>query len=78
MLPMLGMLVAGYMSKQGAAAPAASQSARAGGLGAMLGSLAGTQAGERSAGGGIAGLLDLDGDGNPLNDVIGMLGKLRR
>jgi hypothetical protein len=56
MLPMLGMLVAGYMSKEGGAAPQASQ-ARAGGL---------------------MGMLDADGDGNPLNDVMGMLGKFRR
>ena len=26
--------------------------------------------------GGLAGMLDLDGDGNPLNDIIGMAGKL--
>jgi len=56
MLPMLGMLVAGYMSKEETAAPQASQS-RAGGL---------------------AGMLDADGDGNPLNDVMGMLGKFKR
>ena len=56
MLPMLGMLVAGHMSKEGAAAPQESK-ARAGGL---------------------AGMLDADGDGNPLNDVMGMLGKFGR
>lgn len=27
--------------------------------------------------GGLGSLLDLDGDGNPLNDIIGMAGKLR-
>ncbi|NGX17181.1 DUF937 domain-containing protein [Wenzhouxiangella sp. XN24] len=57
MLPMLGMLVAGYMSKEGAAAPQAASPSRAGGL---------------------AGILDADGDGNPLNDVMGMLGKFKR
>ncbi len=78
MLPMLGMLVAGYMSKQGATAPEATQ-AKAGGLGAMRGSIGGKQTSAgRSSGGGIAGLLDMDGDGNALNDVMGMLAKLRR
>lgn len=56
MLPMLGMLVAGYMSKQGAA----------------------PQPAARGGAGGPADMLDLDGDGNPLNDVLGMLGKLKR
>jgi hypothetical protein len=56
MLPMLGMLVAGYMSKEGAGAAPAAAAKPAGGL---------------------AGLLDADGDGNPLNDVMGMFGKLK-
>ena len=33
--------------------------------------------GGRKSGGGIASMLDLDGDGNPLDDIMGMLGKLR-
>jgi hypothetical protein len=53
MLPMLGMLVAGYMSKEGATAT-------------------------QGRSGGLAGLLDADGDGNPLNDVMEMLGKFGR
>jgi hypothetical protein len=28
--------------------------------------------------GGLASMLDLDGDGNPLNDIIGMAGRLRQ
>jgi len=72
MLPMLGMLVAGYVSKEGAAAP------QAGGLSAMLGSMGGSQAAGRGSADGIAGMLDMDGDGNPLNDVMGMLGKFKR
>lgn len=73
MLPMLAMMVAGYLSKQGAAAAPP----RAGGLGGLLGGLAGAgQAPER--GGGLAALLDLNGDGNPLDDILGVLGKLRR
>lgn len=73
MLPMLGMLVAGYMSKQGGAAPQASQDP-ANALASMFG---GQGAGQSSGAGGIAGMLDMDGDGNPLNDVMGMLGKLK-
>jgi hypothetical protein len=33
--------------------------------------------GGEQAGGGLGSLLDLDGDGNPLDDIIGMAGKLR-
>lgn len=73
MLPMLGMLVAGYMSKQGGAAPQASQDP-ANALASMFG---GQGAGQSSGAGGIASMLDMDGDGNPLNDVMGMLGKLK-
>lgn len=78
MLPMLGMLVAGYMSKEGAAAAPQATQAPAGGLAAMLGGMGGSQAAGRGGAGGIAGMLDVDGDGNPLNDVMGMLGKLKR
>jgi len=77
MLPRLGMLVAGYMSKEGAAGPQATQ-APAAGLAAMLGGMGGSQAAGSKGAGGIAGMLDMDGDGNPLNDVMGMLGKLKR
>jgi hypothetical protein len=34
--------------------------------------------GGEKAGGGLGSLLDLDGDGNPLDDIIGMAGKLAR
>lgn len=77
MLPMLGMLVAGYMSKQGGAASQQAQDPT-GALGSMLGGRRTAQSAGRSGAGGIADMLDLDGDGNPLNDVMGMLGKLRR
>ena len=55
MLPMLAMLAAGYMARQG-----------------------GGQGTGRSAQGGLASMLDLDGDGNPLNDILGMAGKMMR
>jgi len=78
MLPMLAMLVAGYMAKQpgGAAAQPASPG---GGLGALLGSVlgAGSGAGGGSAGG-LAAMLDLDGNGNPLDDILRMAGKAMR
>ncbi len=80
MLPMLAMLVAGFMAKQpggGAAAPAAPASA---GLGSLLGGLLGGQAGASpdAASGGIASMLDLNGDGNPLDDILRMVGKAAR
>jgi hypothetical protein len=96
MLPILAMLVAGYMAKQ-------SGGEGAGGLGGLLGSvLGGGQAGGGGLGGmlgnvlggvmgggggqaapggggglgGLASMLDMDGDGNPLDDIMGMAGKL--
>ncbi len=79
MLPMLAMLVAGYMAKQrgaGASAAAAEPSPSGGGLGGLLGGL--LRGGGTSSGGGIGGLasmLDMDGDGNPLDDILRMAGK---
>ena len=83
MLPILAMLVAGFMAKQqGVGADAAGPTAAAGGgLGDLLGGLLGGQA----AGGGLTGgspglgsLLDLNGDGNPLDDIIAMAGRAMR
>jgi hypothetical protein len=76
MLPMLAMLVAGYMAKQRAASAAAAQPSPAGGgLGGLLG---GGQAAPGGASGGLASMLDLDGDGNPLDDILRMAGKAMR
>jgi hypothetical protein len=70
MLPMLAMLVAGFMAKQGTGAPAG------GGLGGLLGGLLGGKTtGAGSGASGLASLLDLDGDCNPLDDILGMAGK---
>lgn len=76
MLPILAMLVAGYMSKQGGS------EGGNGGLGGMLGNVLGGALGggaAPSAGGlgGLGKLIDLNGDGNPLDDILGGLGKLR-
>jgi hypothetical protein len=75
MLPILAMLAAGYMAKQGGG----QASEGGGGLGGLLGGLlgGGGQAAP-SAAGGLGSLLDMDGDGNPLDDIIGMAGKLMR
>ncbi len=75
MLPILAMMVAGYIAKQGGN--------EGGGLGGMLGNVLGGAMGGGAApsAGGLGGLgkmLDFDGDGNPLDDILGGLGKLRR
>lgn len=76
MLPMLAMLVAGYMAKSGGGAPAASPQA-GGGLGGLLGGLLG---GGKSGAGtpGLASMLDMDGNGNPLDDILGMASRAMR
>jgi hypothetical protein len=84
MLPMLAMLVAGYMAKQRPAGEAAQIAPGGGGLGDLLGGLLGGQtpgAGSAIPGAGTKGLasmLDLDGDGNALDDILGMVGKMMR
>jgi hypothetical protein len=87
MLPMVAMLVTGYMAKQkGAAAAPTAQNAPAGapaatnggGLGGMLGGLlGGSGAGAQRAGaaGGLASMLDMNGDGNALDDILRMVRK---
>lgn len=83
MLPMLAMLVAGYMAKRGSGAEGQTSSA-GGGLGGMLGGLFGglaTGAGSATpevAAPGLASMLDLNGDGNPLDDILRMAGKALR
>ena len=90
MLPILAMLVAGYMSQQ--AGGAQGQQPGGGGLGGMLGSvlgsvLGGGQAAQPSGGmggmlGGVLGSLLGGGTtkqgGNALDEIIGMAGKLTR
>lgn len=98
MLPILAMLVAGYMAKQaggeqgglggllgGLLGGGNQQADGGGGLGGILGNvlggaLGGGQQAAPAAGGlgGLGSLLDMDGDGNPLDDIIGMAGKLAR
>jgi hypothetical protein len=83
MLPMLAMAVGGMMMRQQGGASAAGTAAPAGGaLGALGGLVGGLLGGGRGAapaagalGGALLGMLDQDGDGNPLDDVMRMLGK---
>jgi hypothetical protein len=94
MLPLLAMLVTGLMARQGAAAPAADApggmggglgdalagalgggGSGGGGLGGLLGGLLGGQGG---GAGGLASMLDLDGNGNPLDDILRMAGQAMR
>ena len=65
MLPMLAMLAAGWFARQQAGnnASAASAAAGAGGLGGL---------------GALASMLDADGNGNPLDDILRMMGQDRR
>ena len=80
MLPMLAMLVAGYMAKQQGAGAAEQSAPMSGGLGGLLGGLLGGQGAKPagSGGSGLASMLDLNGDGNPLDDIMRMAGKAMR
>src|SRR6218665_3835311 len=74
MLPLLAMLVTGYMARQhgNAATPAAPAAPFDSDLGGLLGGLfsGGAKAGGAGAGGGgLASMLDLNGDGNSLDDI---------
>jgi hypothetical protein len=83
MLPMLAMLVTGMMAKQAGGGAAAAGGGGGGGgggglgglLGGVLGGLMGGRGGSGGGLGGLASMLDMDRDGNPLDDIIGMLGK---
>jgi len=84
MLPMLAMLVGGFMAKKtGSGATTAKKSSGGilGSLGGLLGGVlggSGSRGGASQAGGGLLSMLDADGDGNPLDDIMGMLGKKGR
>jgi hypothetical protein len=86
MLPILAMLVAGYLAKRGGMGSTQSTPAGGGlgGLGGGLGGLLGGLMGGGSRGGaapgqsGLASMLDLNGDGNPLDDILKMAGKALR
>lgn len=77
MLPMLAMAAAGFMAKSASANAGAAPAE--GGLGGLIGQvtsmLGGGQAGGMDSMAGLAKMIDMDGDGNPLDDIMGMLGK---
>lgn len=80
MLPILAMLVAGYLTKKnsgaGAGDGAGGGALGGGGLGGILGGmLGGAGAGSAGGRGGLASMLDADGNGNPLDDILRMAGK---
>lgn len=77
MLPLLAMLVAGYLSRQGGAGAGAARPNAGGGLEDLVGGMLGGRDSGSSAGG-LGALLDLNGDGNPLDDILRMVGKALR
>jgi hypothetical protein len=81
MLPILAMLVAGYMARQGGSTAAPAEPTGGGpdaGLGGLLGGLFGGQTGSAGSGAGLASMLDMNGDGNALDDILRMAGKAMR
>jgi len=82
MLPLLAMLVTGFMAKQAQGAGQSSQGGGLGGLSGLVGSLGGLfggKAGSNGAGalGGLGAMLDMNGDGNALDDILRMVGKAK-
>ena len=79
MLPMIAMLAAGYMAKQrGGAGHTSSGGGLGGMLGGMIGGMAGGAGRAPGGGGGFGSMLDMDGDGNPLDDILRMAGRKKR
>jgi hypothetical protein len=80
MLPILAMLVSGYLSKRRSQAGTAGLGGND--LGGLLGGVLGAGAGGApQAGGGLGGLasmLDADGNGNPLDDILRAAARQRR
>jgi hypothetical protein len=76
MLPLLAMLVTGYLAKQQGAGTRGMPSG--GGLGELLGGLLGGGGTPGDRGPGLASMLDANGDGNPLDDILRMAGKAMR
>jgi len=73
MLPMVAMAMAGYIAKQGGAGSALGGNS---GLGGMLGGLGAPKG--AGQGGGLGSILDMNGDGNALDDIMRMAGKVLR
>jgi hypothetical protein len=77
MLPILAMLVMGYLAKGQGGGGAQSSG---GGLGDLVGAVLGGGGQQQQSSGGLGslvGMMDFNRDGNPLDDIIGMVGKMR-
>jgi hypothetical protein len=77
MLPMLAMLVGGYMAKQRDAGAGTTKFSSDGGagLGGMIGGMLGGRQSGDSSDDGLGGLLNLGGKRNPLDEIVGRLGR---
>ncbi len=79
MLPMLAMVVAGLLAKQ--QGTGAGTDGGPGGLEGLLGGILGggrpASGGGAGGLGGLASMLDMNGDGNPLDDILRMVGRMR-
>lgn len=78
MLPLLAMAVSGYLASRSGAGGAQDQMLQGQRLQGQMLQGAGGQRGGSEGGGGLLGLLDMDGDGNPLDDILRMAGRFRR
>lgn len=78
MLPLLAMAVSGYLASRSGAGGAQGQMLQGQMLQGQRLQGAGGQRGGSEGGGGLLGLLDMDGDGNPLDDILRMAGRFRR
>ena len=89
MLPLLAMVVTGFLAKQAGAASRSEEGGGLGGLGGLGNVLGGILGGARGANagaaaapggamGGLGGMLDMNGDGNALDDIMRMAGKAMR
>lgn len=80
LLPMLAMVVGGMLAKQQGFGPSAQAAPQGGGLDSLLGG--GGMPGSAAPGGsasGLGALLDMNGDGNSLDDILRMAsGMMRR
>jgi hypothetical protein len=73
MFPLLAMVAAGYMAKQQSAAPASGGSS--GGLGGLLGGMFGGRQSADSSADDLGGLLNMGAQRNPLDEIMGRLGR---
>ena len=73
MLPLLAMVAAGLLAKQSGGASGGGSGGQGGGL---LGQIGGMLGGAGQGAGGLGQLLDQDGNGNPLVDMLCAAGKM--